>query len=159
MFLLCCLVALLVGCKSSTAALPEPSKETTTSIKETITIRDTIFKTEKDSSYYNAYIECVNGKPVLTKPKATPGKNLKAPKVDLTGNELKVDCIAEAQELFYQWKEKYITENKSETIRIPYAVTTPLSWWQTTQIWCGRLFLFLFLAFLVAVYLRFKKII
>jgi hypothetical protein len=159
------LVAQLVGCKSSASSLPPPSPLPPPSTNEVKTveitkvIRDTVIKTEKDSSYYRAYIECINGKPVIKEPKATAGKNLKEPKVDLEGNQLKVDCQAEAQELFHQWQETYIKENKSKTIKVPYAVATPLSQFQVVQLWFGRLFIFLLLLFLIATILRYKKVI
>lgn len=153
------LVALLVGCKSSASSLPPPSMEETKTKEIKTIIRDTNFLTEKDSSYYKAYIECVNGKPVLKQPKSTPGKNLNAPKVDLKDNELKVDCYAEAQELFYQWKETYTKENQSKTIKIPYAVPTPLTQFQVVQLWLGKILLFLLLLFIIAAFLRYKKLI
>lgn len=154
------LVALLVGCKSSASSLPPASTESTKERIVTIKVHDTILKTEKDSSYYKAYIECVNGKPVLKKPTVqTQGKHLNAPKVHLNGNELNVDCVAEAQKLFFQWKETYVAETNSITRSIPYAVVQPLTWMQTTQIWFGRIFIFLLLVFIIATILRYKKII
>ena len=153
------LVVLLAGCKSAASSLPPPSTETIKEKTVTVTIHDTILKTEKDSSFYKAYIECINGKPVLKNPKSKPGKHQQAPKVDLKGNQLNVDCVIEAQELFHQWKETYIKENQATTIKIPYPVVQPLTWWQTTQIWLGRILIFLLLALIIAVILRFKKII
>lgn len=153
------LVAQLVGCKSSASSLPPPSTDVVKTKEVTKIIRDTVFKTEKDSSFYRAYIECVNGKPVIKQPKAKSGKNLKEPKVDLKGNELQVDCHAEAQELFHQWQETYIKENQSKTIKVPYAVPTPLTQFQVVQLWFGRLFIFLLLLFVVAAILRYKKVI
>lgn len=161
----CCvvvLVALLVGCRSATtptSTLPPPTTNVTTTKEVQEVIRDTVFVVEKDSSFYKAYIECVNGKPILKNPKASPGKKLKEPKVKLNGNELQVDCQKEAQKLFYQWKERYIKENSQKEVRIPYAVPAQFTHFQVVQLWLGRIFLFLILLLLVASILRYKKVI
>ena len=57
-FLLGCL--LFTSCKSK---LPEETK--TIYVKAIEKVKDTVFVIEKDSSMYQAYIDCVNGKPVL----------------------------------------------------------------------------------------------
>lgn len=158
LFLLVVLVA-LTGCKSSVGAIPPPSTEKIKTITVKEVIKDTVFETKADSSYYKAYIECINGKPVLKKPVSNSGVNLKAPKVVLTDNKLEVDCFIEAQRLFHEWKEVYETINEKETITIPYAVQKPLTKWQGFQIWLGRIFIFLFLALIIAIILRLKKII
>lgn len=117
-------------------------------------MRDTIVKLEADSSFYKAWIDCVNGKPVIVKmplisPKNDttiyynrPGKYIDIPKVILNGNELSVNCEAKAQELFRAWQQQYIKENEKEVITLPpVEVEKQLSWWQTLQIYCGRLLL------------------
>ena len=157
-----CLVVLvfaLTGCKSSVTAIPKPSTYEVKEITTTITVRDTVLKIEADSSYYKAYIECVNGKPVIKNPVSKPGKNLNPPKVVLDNNILKVDCEAEAREKFVQWKEKFTKDFRSKTIEVPYAVPTPLSQFTVVQIWFGRVFIFLLLAFIIGGILRYKKII
>lgn len=153
------LVFTLTGCKSSVGVIPKPSTETIKEVTITETIRDTVYGVKADSSFYKAYIECVNGKPVLKETKSNPGKNLNAPKVDLHGNNLNVNCKTEAYELFHKWKETYIKENLAKTIQVPYAVPTPLSTFKVVQLWFGRLFMFLILLFGVTVFLRYKKII
>jgi hypothetical protein len=152
------LLVAFVGCKSSAGVPPK----TTERVREVITkeiVKDTFFVVQADSSFYKAYIECVNGKPVLKNPQTKKGRALKAPKVSLKNGQLDVDCEAEAQRLFHEWKEAHTTDREVVTVAIPYAVEKPLSQWQVVQIWCGRLFLFFLLAFIIAVGLRLKKII
>lgn len=142
LFLFCLLVTTLSSCKS-TSVVPPTTKETTTVTNVTTVVRDTVFEVQKDSSFYRAYIECVNGKPVISKkPTATKGKYLQPPKVNLKDNILSIDCTAKAQKLFAQWKDVYIKENKSTVEKVPYPVPADLSWWQNTQIILGRIFLF-----------------
>lgn len=132
---------LATSCKSK---VPKPIViEKTKTVTVTETLRDTVLVTEKDSSYYKAYIECINNKPVLKNPNTIPGKNLKSPKVKLNGNQLNVSCEQEAQEMFFAWKEKFLSEITNE--QIPIEVPAQFTDWQIVLMWCGRLFLLLFL--------------
>ena len=137
----------LVSCISR-----KPSQPVVIENTKTITevVKDTIYKIEADSSFYNAYVDCVNGIPVLStnktpslgtktllKPK--PGKYLEVPKVNLQNGLLTVSCEAEAQELFKQWREKYISENSKESTTV--YVEKPLKWFQEVLMYIGILFL------------------
>lgn len=146
---------MLVSCSVRKPA-PEPVIiENTKTITQVV--KDTIYKVEADSSFYNAYVECVNGKPVLLSnedqsyfqtqvkqeklPKSRPGKYLDIPKVNLQNGLLTVNCEKRAQELFKQWQEKYVQENKKETI-IQY-VEKPLKWYHKALMWFGGISLVL----------------
>jgi hypothetical protein len=148
-FCFVCLATMLVACKS-TSVVPPTAIETiiTKTVKEVI--RDTVFETKKDSSYYKAYLKCLNGKVILSpksKVQSQKGKYLQPPSVNIKDNILQVDCRAEAQKLFAQWKDIY-RENMKSVLTTKYVpVEKQLSWWQTTQIWCGRLFLLVLFAF------------
>jgi hypothetical protein len=168
---ICCVVLAitLAGCKSSAGVIPPTTTEIKNLHSEKEIVHDTLKVVEKDSSFYRAYLECVNGKVQIKPPKETPlgakppssqkGKNLNAPKVNIKDNVLEVDCVAEAQKIFWQWKEKWISDHKETTIKIPYPVKVPLSDWQSFQIWCGRIFLALLILFIGAGILRYKNII
>lgn len=161
LFLFVLLATTLSSCKSA-SVVPPATTETTNTITIKEVIRDTVFQTEKDSSYYKAYLECVNGKVVLksdTQPIVKPGKFLQPPKVSLKDNMLTIDCKAEAQKLFTQWKDTYTNEQKSTIQKIPYAVEKPLSWWQKTEIILGRIFLGILVLFAIVVALRLTKVI
>lgn len=127
-------LTLLVSCKSSKPVAVEKSEITNTKIiKETL--RDTIITVEKDSSFYQAYIDCQNGKAIIrevTQEKA--GRNLKSPAVRVTNdNKLEVNCETEAHKLFLKWKEKFISELSTEYTEVP-TIVNELTWWQKTQI-------------------------
>lgn len=139
------LIALaLVSCISR-----KPSQPVVIENTKTITevVKDTIYKIEADSSFYNAYVDCVNGIPVLitnethklSKPKA--GKYLNVPKVNLQNGLLTVNCEAKAQELFKQWREKYISEKSKESTTV--YVEKPLKWYQLILMWVGGICLIL----------------
>lgn len=153
----CLLATTLVACKSA-GVVPPTTIETTNTVTKTEVVRDTVFKIQKDSSYYKAYLECVNGKVVFNpqaKPESKKGKHLKPPKVNIKDNIITVDCEAEAQELFAQWKDIYIKELKHQIEKIPYPVPDQLSYWQKTQIALGRLLILI--AVLIGLAFAFKN--
>ncbi|WP_286431165.1 hypothetical protein [Myroides marinus] len=75
--------------------------------------------------------------------KRSKNKVLQPPKVQLVNNKLMVDCEVEAQQMFLEWKEKFIKEHRVIETKIPIAVPLELSTWQQTQIWLGRTLLLL----------------
>lgn len=98
-------------------------------IHKTETVKDTVLVVQKDSSYYSAYIDCVNGKPILVQsqkqisdyntknpsnpasaPKSKTGRSLKSPVVNLQDGILQVDCQKEAENLLFKWKQAFVKE-------------------------------------------------
>lgn len=142
----------------SCATVPKPKEATTIETNKIIKeiIKDTVFITKKDSSFYKAYIKCINNEPVIVGqqktrqsghkkvfPKAVSGKFLEPPNVHLKNNVLSVSCKAEAQRLFVKWKEQHIQEqsNKTKTIVLPpKLIEKELSWWQQLWIVLGKIF-------------------
>lgn len=172
-FLLGCL--LLTSCKSK----PILGETKETIIHKTEIVKDTILRVEKDSSFYSAYIDCVNGKPILVQsenqikvynsknlesnaqaPKSKSGKSLNAPIVNLQDGQLSVDCRTEAQNLFFKWKETFVQE--WEITHKPVEVEKPLTIYQNVRIWIGNIVIwiagFAALAFLIR-FLISKKLI
>jgi hypothetical protein len=101
------------------------------------TLHDTVFSIEKDSSYFQALLECQNGKVVIKQVAETrSGRKLKTPKVTIKNNQLEVDCETEAERLFASWKDTFIKSYKE--INKPI-ITNELTWLQKTQIYIGRI--------------------
>lgn len=158
---------LIIGAVASCSTSKPLDPVIVTNTKEiTKIVRDTVFKIEADSSYYEAYIKCVNGKPVLsetpkTKLNSKPGKNLQKPKAAIVGNKLTVDCYKNEEELHKKWEEQYIKEHEQTPIYVPknVYVDKPLTWWQKTQLWLGRIFLGIISLGVLSFILRWKKII
>ncbi len=138
--------------------------------KEVVTVvKDTIFRTEADSTYYHALIECINGKPVLKESEFnknisrngnTSGSGLLTPKVSINEGKLSVECYKQAQESFKTWRETYIKEHEKTPIYIekPIYKEKALSWFQETQLWLGRIFLGVLALFALVLIIRWKKI-
>lgn len=131
-------------------------------------VKDTVFRIQADSTYYHAFVECVNGKPVLKETEAhkdnrnnSPESGLLKPKVSLAGGNLSVECYKQAQESFKTWRETYIKEHEQTPIYIEKLIDKEktLSWFQTTQIWLGRIFLGVLALFALVLVIRWKRII
>ncbi|MDQ1164581.1 hypothetical protein [Flavobacterium sp. SORGH_AS_0622] len=139
------IILLMISCRSPKPVQNENKIQT---ITITETFHDTVFKIAKDSSSYNALLECLNGKVVLKNViQAEPGRTLKSPKVRLDNNKLQVDCNLKEQELYAHWKSKQVKDVQEKTITIT-KFTNHLTFWQKAQIWLGRLLL-LVLLFLI----------
>lgn len=164
-YLLFCSV-LLVSCNSRKPLEPERITETRTVTK---IIRDTMIQVQADSTYYDAWIECVNGKPVLKEPVpaqsdrqnnvSTPGKGspaqkaLQKPKVTLDENgKLTVECYKEVEKVKAQLIHYY--EEKLKEHRQPVYIEKPLTWYQKSLMWLGGIFLILIA---ITIIIKFKK--
>lgn len=143
------IILIMISCRSPKPAQNENKIQT---ITITETLHDTVFKIAKDSSSYNALLECLNGKVVLKNViQAEPGRTLKSPRVRLDNNKLQVDCNLKEQELYAHWKSKQVKDVQEKTITITQ-FTNYLTFWQKVQIWLGRLLL-LILLFLIGRFL------
>lgn len=143
--LVLCVPLLLTSCKSR-QAIVSPSSVITNTIEKVVTktLRDTTFLIESDSSFYNAWIECQNGKPVLHNPTAQRGKNnLQPPKVTLSDKgQLDVGCVTDSL-VFKARLEELVTaisNIKTTTIKIPVEVVKPLTFIQKLLINLGKVF-------------------
>ena len=151
------LVGTLVGCKTANVLPPTTIENTNTIIKKEV-VHDTVFNTQKDSSYYKAWLDCKDGKVIIkSQTNKTAGKFLQPPKVILKDNYITVDCEAEAQKLFAKWKDTYTSENHQSNTSKPVLVERQLTWWQKFQIWCGRIFLAVALVSVIKFLLKFYK--
>ena len=144
------LLLFMTSCKSKKVVI---QKEIT---RDTITetLHDTVFRVEKDSSFYNALLECQNGKVVIKSVTNTStGRKLKTPKVVIKDNQLKVDCKTEAENLFAFWKSQYIKNYKSTEIPV---ITNELTWFQKTQIYIGRALLLILVLWILLKIFKFN---
>lgn len=145
-FLVLLLALLLMSCGSRKTAInmqPTITEQVTQTVEEVK--RDTVLMIPADKSQYVAELAVQGNKIVVKDANIKRSKNrvLQPPRVQLQNNKLIVDCESEAQRLFFEWKDKFIKEQKVVETRIPVAVPLSLSWWQQTQIWLGRGFMLL----------------
>jgi len=118
----------------------------------TVTIKDTVLVSKPDSLYYNAYIECVNNKPVIRDPEQKNSKNIKAD-IKLQDGKLSINVKTEAQNLFLKWKETYEKQHSGSVKNkpVPYPVIkevpTPieLTKWEQVYMHFGKIMTWLFI--------------
>lgn len=142
-------LALLVSCGSRKPLPPETITDTLV-VKQVI--RDTVLEVQADSTYYHAWIECVNGKPVLREPKPEnkekmtmnqdQGKALQKPDFILDeSGKLTVECRKEAEQLKAQLTAYYESRLK-ERIQ-PVEIKKPFAWYHKILMLAGGIFLLL----------------
>lgn len=150
------ILAVAVSCASKKHAVPV-IVETTKTITQIG--RDTVFSVKADSSFYKAYIDCVNGRPVLRNEKSQPGANLKAPKVVFKDRILRVDCKVDSSKIALKWWETNTTIQEPKIIYLPKEVPVekPLNFWQKTQMTLGRLMAFQIFLFIIYLLIKFLK--
>lgn len=160
-FLTMLLALILFSCKPR--ELPK-EKEVVMITKTVMELkRDTIVQVKADSSFYEALIECQNGKPVLLTPsnfketksseKAISGKNLQPPNVTMDDEgKLKISCQYLANQLKITLREKQVLEqklNEKTIVPPPVEIEKELTWWQKLFITIGRFVFFGSLVYLV----------
>lgn len=105
--------------------------------------KDTVLVSKPDSLYYNAYIECINNKPVLRDPEQKNTKGVKSA-IQLQDGKLSVKVETEAQNLFLKWKEIYEKQNSGSVKIKPVAypvdrpVPAELTKWQKYYLGVGK---------------------
>jgi lipoprotein len=142
---ICFVFVLMVSCisrKPERQTLPEPIviENIKTVEKETI-VRDTIILTPKDSIRTIVKIECPDGgKPKIKDIKyGQKGSILKLPEVSLNGNQLTIDCKAQAEKLALKLYDKYVKEHENK-IQVQYR-EKPFAWYHKALMWVGGAFL------------------
>lgn len=141
-------LAQLVSCGSRKPLPPEIITDTRF-VKQVI--RDTVLNVQADSTYYQAWIECINGKPVLREPKPAksqeqskqkPEKALQKPKVILDENgKLTVECRKEVEQVKAQLMAYYESRLKERTRSVE--IEKSFAWYHKILMWAGGVFLFL----------------
>lgn len=134
------LAVVLVSCGTPKTVVLTEKVEVETVVVE----RDTVFQIMPDTASFQALIKCQEDRAVMVAPQLVKPSKTITPKVSLSSQGvLQVDCTSALQELRAKLRDKQTV--KTITKEVPVYVPTSLSGWQWFQIWCGRLFLLLFL--------------
>ena len=141
---ICLALVFAVSCGSRKPAEPLIIENTKTLEKEVV-VRDTIVLTPKDSVRTIVKIDCPEGgKPkIQTLVQGKKGKVLQPPKLTLQGNQLTIDCKAEAEKLALKLYDKYIKEHETKT-NIQY-IERPFKLYHSALMYFGGLCLLLFI--------------
>ncbi|GEM_PF-2460684 len=139
LFLTLSILLFTTSCKSSKDSQNQNIAVSSHVIKETV--HDTVYVVEADTSKYTATLKVDSaGKINISNVSSIQnGKYLKAPVVKIKNNRLEVDCYAEAQSLYKQWVEQHKFDTVVETKIVIKKVERELTFFQTLQIWIGRI--------------------
>ena len=153
---ICLALFFAVSCGSRKPAEPLIIENTKTLEKEVV-VRDTIVLTPKDSVRTIVKIDCPEGgKPkIQTLVQGKKGKVLQPPKLTLQGNQLTIDCKAEAEKLALKLYDKFIKEHETKT-NIQY-IERPFKWYHSALMYFGGLCLLLFIIIGIApLFIKYK---
>ena len=153
---ICLALVFAVSCGSRKPAEPLIIENTKTLEKEVV-VRDTIVLTPKDSVRTIVKIDCPEGgKPkIQTLVEGKKGKVLQPPKLTLQGNQLTIDCKAEAEKLALKLYDKFIKEHETKT-NIQY-IERPFKWYHSALMYFGGLCLLLFIIIGIApLFIKYK---
>ncbi len=129
-----CLLLIIGSCGTKRKALEPTTISETKEIR--IVERDTVVLTKTDSVQTIVQIDCTDkANPKIKTISQTPGRNLKLPKLALNGNQLTIDCKAEAEKIALKLYDNYVKEHKKEVIL--KEVEKPFKWYQKALMWVG----------------------
>ena len=153
---ICLALVFAVSCGSRKPAEPLIVENTKTITKETL-VRDTVVVTQRDSVRTIVKIDCPEGgKPkIQTLVQGKKGKVLQPPKLTLQGNQLTIDCKAEAEKLALKLYDKYVKEHETKT-NVQY-IEKPFKWYHSALMYFGGLCLLLFIIIGIApLFIKYK---
>lgn len=103
--------------------------------------RDTLILTKTDSVQSIVQIDCPeNGMPKIKTIKESKGGNIIRPlDLKLHGNQLTIDCKAQAEKLALKLYDKYVKEN--EVKGFIQEIEKPFTWYHKALMWLGGVFL------------------
>jgi phage-related holin len=136
-------IVILISLSSCAAKKPLPPNVITTNKTIREISRDSTIVIKGEMSLKVVEIGCADGsKPTVKNISEKKDTNLKAPTIKETPNDsggitLAINCETEAQKLFLQWKEQFISEQITE--KIPVQVPFDPNWFQTLFMWAGKI--------------------
>lgn len=119
--------------------------------------RDSVVTIPADSAWLRAWLECDStGNVMLQELEAANGRSTGITVVSLTpagrGSLIEVGCNADSLELLLKVRERTIERLERNVNYIE--VEKPLTWWETTQVRLGRLFLVIVAALAVLITIK-----
>jgi len=132
------IVFLMTGCRTP-RQLPQSDRVITI----TNTIHDTVVKTKPDSAMIKAFLRCDSlGNVYVCNIESLQTSNKVKPTIEIRDNTITLKCKVDSQAVYIRWKETHVSDVTQKTLP-PVYIEKALSWWQTTEIWAGRIFLIL----------------
>ena len=126
------------SCRSSQ---PLTTTQTTDSVKVVERWRDSIIYEEPDKAWLKGWLECDSmGQVLLRELEIERGRNI-TPHIKIVNDTLYVECKTDSLERLLKIRDLEIKMLKEMQTEVVVEVEKELSWWETTQMKMGRLFL------------------
>lgn len=126
----------------------------------TNTIHDTTVFTRTDSAAIIALVKCDSAGNAYLNTIATMNGRITKPEIHIRDNYITAECKVDSEGVYLRWKEKFINDS-IRTVVTEY-ISKPFTWWQTTQIWIGRIWsvaLLLVILYLLITFIIKRKLI
>ena len=150
---------LLKYCKGNT----ESNKDSTNTSNTELIPQDSTFYLSMES-ILNAYIECVNGKPVIGRIDTVYQDRNISTSLNMTGNTLLIKAKVDSAAVVARWNEKHTTnttivnKDKKEKVIIEVNKLTPAQEkWIRLGKWSIAIYVIVGLLLLLFIYLKFKS--
>lgn len=150
---------LLKYCKGST----ETSKDSTNTSVTTLTPHDSTFYLSMES-IMNAYIECLNGKPVIVSVDTIYQDNHISTSLNMNGNSLLINTKVDSAEVVARWNEKHTTntttvntDQKEKVIITTNVLTKAQTKWISMGKWSIAVYIIIFLLLIIYLYFRYRN--
>ena len=126
------------SCRSSQ---PLTTTQTTDSVKVVERWRDSIIYEEPDKAWLKGWLECDSvGQVLLRELEIERGRHI-TPHIKIVNDTLYVECKTDSLERLLKIRDLEIKMLKEMQTEVVVEVEKELSWWETTQMKMGRLFL------------------
>jgi len=150
---------LLKYCKGGT----ETNKDSTNTSVTTLTPQDSTFYLSMES-IMNAYIECLNGKPVNTSVDTIYQDNHISTSLNMNGNSLLINTKVDSAEVVARWNEKHTTntttvntDQKEKVIITTNVLNKEQTKWISMGKWSIAVYIILFLLLIIYLILRYRN--
>lgn len=129
-----CLLLIIGSCGTKRKATEPITISETKEVR--IVERDTVVLTKADSVQTIVQIDCTDKEtPKIKTVSQTPGRILRPTKLTLNGNQLTIDCKAEAEKIALKLYDNYVKEHKKEVVL--KEVEKPFKWYHKALMWVG----------------------
>lgn len=146
-------------CKGST----ETNKDSTNTSVTTLTPQDSTFYLSMES-IMNAYIECLNGNPVITSVDTIYQDNHISTSLNMNGNSLLINTKVDSAEVVARWNEKHTTntttvntDQKEKVIITTNVLTKEQTKWISMGKWSIAVYIILFLLLIIYLIQRYRN--
>ena len=128
--------------------------QTSDSTRITERWRDSLIYIQPDKAWLKGWLECDSaGQVLLRELEIERGKNI-TPTIKIVNDTVYVECKTDSLEMLLRLRDMEIERLKQERTEVIVEVEKELTWWQTTQMKLGRVFLMAIAVFVALIVIK-----